>query len=169
MDKKMLHLVNELLCSLKILDKKVIELEDCCENTPEKTSDLINDGESGDSYYIEEADLREILYKYELIENKQDSLDFDGTGTKYPTVDAVNTKIQELEESINNVSGDKNFIYHQNFPSATWEIIHNLNKKPSVTVTDSADTVVEGNIVINDGIKVVITFNAPFTGIAILN
>lgn len=65
--------------------------------------------------------------------------------------------------------GDKNFIHHQNFPSATWEINHDLDKKPSVTITDSADTVVEGQIIINDGVKVLITFNAPFTGIAILN
>lgn len=64
---------------------------------------------------------------------------------------------------------DKNFIYEQNFPLATWEINHNLNKKPSVTVTDSANTTVEGQIIINDGVKVLITFNAPFSGTAILN
>lgn len=121
--------------------------------------DLIND-------HI--PDLLDVL-GVEFTVNKQDDLTPDGTGTKYPTVDAVNTKFQELEDDISNVSGDKNFIYNQNFPSATWEIIHNLNKKPSVTITDSANTVVEGQIIINDGVKVVITFNAPFTGTAILN
>lgn len=105
----------------------------------------------------------------EKISNKQDSLDEDGTGTKYPTVDAVNEKIEELESDIDDIEGDKNFIYNQNTPSATWEITHNLNKKPSVSVTDSANTLVEGQIIINDGVLVKITFNAPFSGTAILN
>lgn len=112
------------------------DLPDIPGQNVERTSELINDGENGDSKFIEEIELPDLVE--DIIEN----LDIDG---------------------------DKNFIYHQNFPSATWEIIHNLNKKPSVTVTDSADTVVEGQIIINDGVKVVITFNAPFTGTAILN
>ena len=37
--------------------------------------------------------------------------------------------------------GDKNFIYNQNTPSATWEITHTLSKYPSVSVVDSAGTV----------------------------
>ena len=67
------------------------------------------------------------------------------------------------------LESDKNFTYDQTTPSKEWDILHNLNKKPSVTVTDSADTVVEGNIVINDGVRLLIKFNAPFTGTAILN
>lgn len=113
-------------------------------------------------------DLLEIL-NVEFTTNKQNNLNEDGTGTKYPTVDAVNQKFEDIEDQISNVSGDKNFTYNQNSPSSTWEIYHPLNKKPSVAVTDSAGTVVEGQIIINDGVKVVITFNAPFTGIAILN
>lgn len=109
------------------------------------------------------------LLGYEKFINKQNDLNPDGTGTKYPTVDAVNQAIDDIRDDINNVTGDKNYIHNQNFPDSTWEIYHHLNKKPSVTVTDSAGTVVEGQIIINDGIKVVITFNAPFTGIAILN
>lgn len=109
------------------------------------------------------------LLGYEKFINKQNDLNPDGTGTKYPTVDAVNQAIDDIRDDINNVSGDKNYVHNQNFPSSTWEIYHNLNKKPSASITDSAGTIVEGQIIINDGIKVVITFNAPFTGIAILN
>lgn len=112
------------------------DLPDIPGQNVERTSELINDGENGDSKFIEEIELPDLVE--DIIEN----LDIDG---------------------------DKNFIYHQNFPSTTWEIIHDLNKKPSVTVTDSADTVVEGQVMINDGIKVLIIFNAPFTGTAILN
>ena len=141
-----------------------------------RTSQLINDGEFGNSLFVEEDELTEIttdilegLAKYELIENKQDSLTPDGTGTKYPTVDAVNQVIDGIRDDIDNVIGDKNYIHNQNSPESTWEIYHHLGKKPSVTVTDSANTVVEGQIIINDGIKVLMTFNAPFTGTAILN
>ena len=67
------------------------------------------------------------------------------------------------------LESDKNFIYDQTTPSKEWGILHNLNKKPSVTVTDSAGTVVEGSIVINDGVRLLIKFNVPFTGTAILN
>lgn len=135
----------------------------------ERTSQLINDGENGDSYFVEGSELENTLEDYELVENKQNDLTHDGTGTKYPTVDAVNEKIQELEDSIVVGSGDKHFIYEQNSPSDIWDITHNLNKKPSVTITDSADTVVEGQVIFNDGVKVIISFNAPFTGTAILN
>ncbi|MBQ0148932.1 MAG: hypothetical protein KBS93_10935 [Flavobacteriaceae bacterium] len=78
-------------------------------------------------------------------------------------------KISNGGEVPGNIEGDKNFIYDQKTPSKKWNIIHDLNKKPSVTVTDSADTVVEGRVIINDGVRLLIEFNAAFTGTAILN
>ena len=107
--------------------------------------------------------------KIELVENKQDSLSPDGTGTKYPTVDAVNEKVQELEDSITNAAGDKNFVYEQVTPSKIWEYEHGLGKKPSVQVTDSAGTVMMGQITVNDGIRVRIEFNIAFWGYATNN
>ena len=41
---------------------------------------------------------------------------------------------------------DKNFIYEQAVPSNEWVIEHGLNKKPSITVVDSADKVVNTTI-----------------------
>ena len=107
--------------------------------------------------------------KIELVENKQDSLSPDGTGTKYPTVDAVNEKIQELEDSIANAVGDKNFVYEQTTPSKIWEYEHGLGKKPSIQVTDSAGTVMMGQITVNDGTRVRIEFNIAFWGYATNN
>src|SRR5690606_28053686 len=75
-----------------------------------------------------------------------------------------------LEQLINNpVSGDKNYVHDQYINSSIWTINHPLNKKVSVTVTDTAGTVVEGEVTINDGSQVVVKFNAPFKGEAILN
>jgi len=64
---------------------------------------------------------------------------------------------------------DKNFVFIQNTPSALWAIQHNLNKYPSVTVSDSADSVVVGDIEYIDANKLLITFSAPFSGMAYLN
>ena len=64
---------------------------------------------------------------------------------------------------------DSNYVHDQAQPSSIWTINHPLNKKPSVTITDTAGTVVEGQVTINDGNKVVIEFNFPFSGEAILN
>ena len=107
--------------------------------------------------------------KIELVENKQNNLNPDGTGTKYPTVDAVNEKVQELEDSIANAAGDKNFVYEQTTPSKIWEYEHGLGKKPSVQVTDSAGTVMMGQITVNDGTRVRIEFNIAFWGYATNN
>lgn len=64
---------------------------------------------------------------------------------------------------------DSNYVHDQAQPSSIWTINHPLNKKVSVTITDTAGTVVEGRVTINDGNKVVIEFNFPFSGEAILN
>lgn len=64
---------------------------------------------------------------------------------------------------------DANYVHDQAQPSSIWTINHPLNKKVSVTITDTAGTVVEGRVTINDGNKVVIEFNFPFSGEAILN
>jgi hypothetical protein len=50
-----------------------------------------------------------------------------------------------------------------------WEINHNLSKFPSVTVVDSAGSVVIGNINYIDKNNLSIEFEASFAGIAYLN
>lgn len=72
-------------------------------------------------------------------------------------------------KTIKSGGGDRNFIYTQIQPDTIWTVEHPLNKKVSVTVTDTAGTVVEGKVTINNGSKVVIEFNFPFNGEAILN
>lgn len=109
------------------------------------------------------------LLGYEKLINKQNDLNPDGTGTKYPTVDAVNEVIQQVRQEIGEVGGDKNFVYDQPTPSSVWVIRHGLGKKVNVTIVDSANTVVIGQVTINDGNMVRIEFNASFTGQAILN
>jgi hypothetical protein len=64
---------------------------------------------------------------------------------------------------------DKNFVFVQGTPSTTWVIQHNLGKFPSITVIDSADTVVVGEYTYTNINKVTLTFSAGFAGKAYLN
>lgn len=61
------------------------------------------------------------------------------------------------------------YIHDQGLSSNTWEINHNLDRYPSVTIVDSTKRVVEGSVIYVDTNNIIITFNAGFSGKAILN
>lgn len=65
--------------------------------------------------------------------------------------------------------GDKNYVYTQSTPSIVWNITHNLNKYPSVSVVDSAGTTVFGKVEYKTANEVSISFNAAFSGKAFFN
>lgn len=65
--------------------------------------------------------------------------------------------------------GDKNYLHQQDVPSAQWVVNHNLNKYPAVSVTDSANSSVVGDVLYNSLNQVTITFSAPFSGKAFFN
>ena len=64
---------------------------------------------------------------------------------------------------------DKNFVYTQAVPSATWTIAHNLGKYPAVTIVDSANRTVEGECEYIDLNTVRLTFSGAFSGKAYIN
>ena len=64
---------------------------------------------------------------------------------------------------------DKTFEFTQLSPSTSWNITHNLLKYPSITVIDSANTVVVGEYTYIDNNNVILTFSAGFAGKAYLN
>lgn len=61
------------------------------------------------------------------------------------------------------------FIYEQAVASDTWEITHNLGKKPSVTVVDSADNIITAEVEYIDNNNIVVRMNGATTGKAYLN
>ena len=61
------------------------------------------------------------------------------------------------------------FVWRQMEASDEWTIVHNLGKRPSVTIVDSADTQVVGNVAYLDDDTVQVTFSAAFSGTAYLN
>ena len=66
-------------------------------------------------------------------------------------------------------SVDKTFIYTQSSASSVWNITHNLNKYPSVSVVDTANTVVYGDVKYINENELTITFTNTFSGKAFLN
>lgn len=64
---------------------------------------------------------------------------------------------------------DKNFVFNQNVASSLWEINHNLNKFPSVTVVDSGNNIVIGEVIYINENNLQISFTSPFSGSAYLN
>lgn len=67
------------------------------------------------------------------------------------------------------IAGDLNYYHVQTSPSTTWTVIHSLNKYPSVTVIDSAGTVMEGDVSYTSLNQVVLTFQSSFSGSATFN
>lgn len=65
--------------------------------------------------------------------------------------------------------GAPTFEFTQGVPATTWNIQHNLGKFPSITVIDTADTVVTGQYEYIDNNNVTLTFSAGFAGKAYLN
>ena len=66
-------------------------------------------------------------------------------------------------------SGDSSFTYTQAVPETTWNIQHDLGKFPSITVIDTANTVVTGQYTYIDNNNVTLTLSAGFAGKAYLN
>tara|TARA_B110000285_G_scaffold179407_1_gene202029 strand:- start:389 stop:688 length:300 start_codon:yes stop_codon:yes gene_type:complete len=89
-------------------------------------------------------------------QNKLDSRDTiiiskpDGS-TKNLPVSALRVKIQQASSQ------------------TTWTLKHNLNGKPSVTITDLTGNKVEGNVVYNSDAQITITFTGATAGYAYLN
>ncbi len=64
---------------------------------------------------------------------------------------------------------DSTFVFTQGVASTTWNIQHNLGKFPSVSVVNTNDFVIHGEVEYIDNNNVTLTFSAGFTGKAFLN
>lgn len=59
-------------------------------------------------------------------------------------------------------------VHTQASVSSSWTITHALGGRPSVTVVDSAGTVIIGEVKYNSDTEVVVSFTSPFSGFAYL-
>ena len=61
------------------------------------------------------------------------------------------------------------YIHRQTSAAAVWRIEHNLRRYPSVTIVDSGNTKVVGDVDYIDENTLTVSFVAPFSGSAYLN
>ena len=99
------------------------------------------------------------------------------------TIEAVNANGNILEDKFYGVAvypgfvnpdivpnvGDKTFVYTQSVPSDIWEVEHNLNKFPSVSVVNINNVTMYGEVIYIDENNLQIEFSAGFSGKAYMN
>ena len=74
-----------------------------------------------------------------------------------------------VQVDIDGVETDKNFVFTQGTASTTWNIQHNLNKFPSVSVVNNNNVLMYGETTYVDTNNLIINFSAGFSGKAYLN
>ena len=92
----------------------------------------------------------------------------DGNGNPLPIT--VSQSAVELTGTVT-ANGEKltSYTHEQSVAADEWTINHNMNKKPSVTIVDSANTYVLGEVEYLDKNALVVRFKFPFKGKAHLN
>ena len=113
------------------------------------------------------------------------SPDISHLATKQELSDAVDMLEDEIAQATSNIEGSslidvtkdgqtvtissKTFVFEQGIASNIWEITHNLNKRPSITLVDTTGRVFEAyREYINDN-QVNIKLESPTAGFAYLN
>ena len=107
-----------------------------------------------------------------IIANNDDSSTSSATSyTELVNKPSINNVILEGNKTSAQlgVIDDKTYVYTQTTSTDVWNIQHNLNKYPSVTVVDSGDSVVVGETVYIDNNNIQITFSSAFSGKAYCN
>ena len=95
--------------------------------------------------------------------------------------------LQQLQDAISGVSLDStddltegitnlyfttarvSYIHTQGVANQTWNVNHNLNFHPNVTVQDSAGNIVEGEISFTNMVSLTLSFSSPISGSAYLS
>lgn len=75
---------------------------------------------------------------------------------------------QIIVRALGAAGNTRRFEFNQQSASATWVITHTLGGKPQVTIVDSADTHVFGEVQYNSNTQITVLFSAAFSGKAYL-
>lgn len=68
-----------------------------------------------------------------------------------------------------NLKSNTTYVHTQDTASATWSIVHNLNKYPAIAIVDSAGSIVVGEVKYISSNEVQVYFNGAFSGKAYVN
>ena len=77
--------------------------------------------------------------------------------------------LNQQDGGVVSVSYNDTYVHTQGAPSSSWLVTHDMNKYPSVTVVDSSDNVVEGEVEYNSLNTLTINFSGGFSGKAYIN
>lgn len=75
----------------------------------------------------------------------------------------------DLWNILQDLSVKTNYVHEQQVASQTWVVTHNMGKRPSVTIVDTADDEVIGQVKFNSDNQLTIYFSSPISGKAYLN
>lgn len=70
--------------------------------------------------------------------------------------------------AVPSVATIRRYTHTQAVPATTWAIVHDLTGKPSVTIVDTSDTHVVGDVTYNSTTSITVAFTAAFAGYAYL-
>lgn len=84
---------------------------------------------------------------------------------------SINQNFAKIKMAVDEMLAPKveRYVHVQNEASSIWIVDHQMGRYPSVTVVDSAGTMVFGEVVYDNENQVTITFTAAFSGKAYLN
>lgn len=82
---------------------------------------------------------------------------------------STNDYTTEEKEKLNNLESDKTYVYTQVFETTSWNIEHNLNKFPSVSIVDNENNQVWADVQYIDENTVKLNFSQGFTGKVYIN
>ena len=101
---------------------------------------------------------QEILDKLKTVDGAGSGLDADLLDGKHASEFVLKTEL--------NIS---TFTHNQLSPEKEWNVVHNLNRFPSVNIVDSGGSVVLGDVQYIDENQIKIVFTTSFSGKAYLN
>lgn len=81
----------------------------------------------------------------------------------------LNGRLTQLQTTVETMETDKHRVINMDVASTVWEVEHDMNKVPSVTVIDSVGREIVGDIQYVDMNHLIITFESSFSGKVILN
>ena len=95
-------------------------------------------------------------------------INYEGLDTDTASV-TVDNKQRTISVDVVRGGVDSTFVYATPTPMASWEIVHEMNKYPSVMVTDWNYNVILADVKYIDKNTVVVNLNEPICGRAFLN
>lgn len=124
-----------------------------------------------DKLYINKTDGTAYLWKDDQFSEIKNSSIEDLKNRVTATEEEIATHTEQIEELTEEIvkNADKNYVHKQQVASSVWTVDHNLGKFPSITVVDSAGTIVTGEITLLTTEQAVISFNGAFSGKAYCN